>query len=84
MLGEGDSGAGVIMNGGIMGGHTDTRSTILAVVQGGLGLGPWVKRQDRSMECANKVSKLARKELEWMKLMDQKHFVGGKNAEINY
>ena len=84
MFGHGDSGAGVIMNGGIMGGHKDTRSTILAVAKAILTLGEWVKSKARSMECANKVSKLARKELDWMKLMDRKHFVGGKNAEINY
>ena len=48
VLGNGDSGAGVIMNGGVMGGHKDTRSTILAVVQGGLVLGSWVGRQYRS------------------------------------
>ena len=84
VFGHGDSGAGVIMNGGIMGGHKDTRSTILAVVQGGLVLGAWVKRLSRSPECVNKVSKLAPKELEWMKSMDRKHYVGGKNADIKY
>ena len=81
---HGDSGAGVIMNGGVMGGHKDTRSTILAVVYGSLSLGSWVKRQARSMECANKVSKLARNELDWMKFMDRKHHDGGKNADIKY
>ena len=81
-LGAGDSGAGVIMNGGPMGGHKDTRSTILAVVHGGKVFGPWVKKQSR--ECVNLVSRLTHKELEWMKLMDRKHYVGGKNADIRY
>ena len=81
-LGAGDSGAGVIMNGGPMGGHKDTRSTILAVVQGGRVFGPWVKRQSRG--CVNKVSRLTHKELEWMKLMDRKHYAFGKNADIRY
>ena len=84
VLGHGDSGAGVIMNGGIMGGHKDTRSTILAVVQGGIVLGSWVKSRSRAPHCVNKVSKLAPKELEWIKLMDRKHYVGGKNAGIKY
>ena len=84
VFGHGDSGAGVIMNGGIMGGHKDTRSTILAVAKAILTLGEWVKSKARSMECANKVSKLASEELDWMKLMDRKHFVGGKNTEIKY
>ena len=78
MFGHGDSGAGLVMNGGIMGGHKDTRSTILAVVQGGLVLGAWVKRRSRAPQCVNKVSKLAPKELEWMKSMDRKHYNGGK------
>ena len=82
VLGNGDSGAGVIMNGGPMGGHKDTRSTILAVVHGGKVFGPWVKRQSRS--CVNKVSRLTHKELEWMKLMDRKHYAFGKNADIRY
>ena len=81
-LGAGDSGAGVIMNGGPMGGHKDTRSTILAVVHGGKVFGPWVKKQSR--ECVNLVSRLTHKELEWMKLMDRKHYVFGKNADIRY
>ena len=81
-LGAGDSGAGVIMNGGPMGGHKDTRSTILAVVEGGKVFGPWIKRQSR--ECVNKVSRLTHKELEWMKLMDRKHYAFGKNADIRY
>ena len=81
-LGAGDSGAGVIMNGGPMGGHKDTRSTLLAVVHGGVVFGPWVKKQSR--ECVNLVSRLTHKELEWMKLMDRKHYVGGKNADIRY
>ena len=81
-LGAGDSGAGVIMNGGPMGGHKDTRSTILAVVHGGKVFGPWVKKQSRG--CVNLVSRLTHKELEWMKLMDRKHYVFGKNADIRY
>ena len=81
-LGAGDSGAGVIMNGGPMGGHKDTRSTILAVVHGGKVFGPWVKKQSR--ECVNLVSRLTHKELEWMKLMDRKHYAFGKNADIRY
>ena len=81
-LGAGDSGAGVIMNGGPMGGHKDTRSTLLAVVHGGVVFGPWVKKQSR--ECVNLVSRLTHKELEWMKLMDRKHYVFGKNADIKY
>ena len=81
-LGAGDSGAGVIMNGGPMGGHKDTRSTLLAVVHGGVVFGPWVKKQSR--ECVNLVSRLTHKELEWMKLMDRKHYVFGKNADIRY
>ena len=84
VVGHGDSGAGVIMNGGVMGGHTDTRSTILAVVSRRLDLGSWVRSQSHSKECVNKVSKLARKELEWMKFMDRKHFDGGKKADIKY
>ena len=82
--GIGDSGAGVIRNGGIMGGHKDTRSTILAVLQGGIVLGSWVKKLARSPHCVNKVSKLAPKELEWIKRMDRKHYVGGKNTDIKY
>ena len=81
-LGAGDSGAGVIMNGGPMGGHKDTRSTILAVVHGGKVFGPWVKKPSR--ECVNLVSRLTHKELEWMKLMDRKHYAFGKNADIRY
>ena len=84
VLGNGDSGAGVIMNGGVMGGHEDTRSTILAVATAGLGFGSWVKRRLRSPRCVNQVSRLAHKELEWMKVMDRKHFDGGKNANIKY
>ena len=72
----------MIMNGGPMGGHKDTRSTILAVVHGGKVFGPWVKKQSR--ECVNLVSRLTHKELEWMKLMDRKHYAFGKNADIRY
>ena len=67
-----------------MGVHKDTRSTILAVVQGGFVIGSWVGRQYRSRECANLVSRLAHKELKWMKLMDRKHYDGGKVANIKY
>ena len=84
--GRGDSGAGVIINGGPMGGDEDTRSTILAVVKGAVDFASffWTKKQFSSKECTNKVSRLAHNELEWMKLMDRKHYLGGKNADIKY
>ena len=72
-LGAGDSGAGVIMNGGPMGGHKDTRSTILAVLRGGTSFAAH-KQNLRPDECIETVSRLTQEEIDWIKQIDQEHY----------
>ena len=81
-IGLGDSGAGVIREAksdASKEGQADTRRTILAVVHRGGVVIQAARKQDLSKDkCTAQVSRLAQKEIDWIKQIDQKHYKGNK------